>query len=130
MENESLNSAIQKQMEANKELFCLLQKQELQEDSTNEALRVLKCLQKQLDAKHELELEKVQLKGELEVRKHMVAEEDTKLQQDLDKKHKELKDINDEIEDTDDLNQTFIVREKVASEELEDGKKEMIRVHI
>lgn len=130
MENESLNSAIQKQMEANKELFCLLQKQELQEDSTNEALRVLKCLQKQLDAKHELELEKVRLKGELEVRKHMVAEEDTELQQDLDKKHTELKDINDEIEYTDDLNQTFIVKEKVASEELEDGKKEMIRVHI
>jgi hypothetical protein len=130
VENESLNSAIQKQMEANKELFCLLQKQELQEDSTNEALRVLKCLQKQLNAKHELELEKVRLKGELEVRKHMVAEEDTELQQDLDKKHTELKDINDEIEYTDDLNQTFIVKEKVASEELEDGKKEMIRVHI
>jgi hypothetical protein len=60
----------------------------------------------------------------------MVAEEDTELQQDLDKKHTELKNINAEIEYTDDLNQTFIVKEKVVSEELEDGKKEMIRVHL
>ncbi|TKV92665.1 hypothetical protein SEVIR_9G174800v4 [Setaria viridis] len=125
-ENESLNSAIQKQMEANKELFCLLQKQELQE-GTNDALRVLKCLQKQLNAKHELELEKVRLKGELEVRKHMVAEEDTKLQQDLDKMHEDLEEINEEIAYANDFNQTFIVREEMASEELEDAKKEMIR---
>ncbi|CAL4943123.1 unnamed protein product [Urochloa decumbens] len=125
-ENESLNSAIQKQMEANKELFCLLEKQESQED-TNIALRVLTYLEQQLDSKHEIELEIERLEGESEVRKHMGAEEDTKLQQELAEMRKKLDDIDEDIDYTKNDNQTFIDREERASEELEDAKKEMIR---
>ncbi|CAL4917807.1 unnamed protein product [Urochloa decumbens] len=124
-ENESLNSAIQKQMEANKELFCLLEKQESQED-TNVALRVLTYLEQQLDSKHEIELEIEQLEGESEVRKHMGAEEDTKLQQELAEMRKKLDDIDEDVDYTKNDNQTFY-REERASEELEDAKKEMIR---
>ncbi|CAN6310270.1 unnamed protein product [Urochloa humidicola] len=125
-ENESLNSAIQKQIEANKELFCLLEKQESQED-TNIALRVLTYLEQQLDSKHEIELEIELLEGESEVRKHMGAEEDTKLLQELAEMHKKLDDIDEEIDYTKNNNQIFIDREERVSEELGDAKKEMIR---
>ncbi|RLN39257.1 hypothetical protein C2845_PM01G35770 [Panicum miliaceum] len=120
-EKESLNSAIQKQVEAHKELFRLLKEQELQED-TNDSLRVLTYLEKQLDSKHELELEREQLNGELEVRKHMGAEEDTKLQEQL----YEMQ-IDEDIEDAKDTNQTCFDNERMASEDLEEAKKEMIR---
>ncbi|KAG2536752.1 hypothetical protein PVAP13_9NG217300 [Panicum virgatum] len=126
-EKESLNSAIQKQIEAHHELFRLLEKQELQED-TNDALRVLTYLERQLDSKHELELEREQLNGELEVRKHTGAEEDTKLQEQLDEMRKKLVEIDEEIEDAKDTNQTCFDKERIASEDLEEAKKEMIRV--
>jgi len=99
----------------------------LQED-TNDALRVLTYLERQLDSKHELELEREQLNGELEVRKHMGAEEDTKLQEQLDKMRKKLVEIDEEIEYAKDTNQTCFDNERMASEDLEEAKKEMIRV--
>jgi len=107
--------------------FHLLEKQELQED-TNDALRVLTYLERQLDSKHELELEREQLNGELEVRKHMGADEDTKLQEQLDKMRKKLVEIDEEIEYAKDTNQTCFDNERMASEDLEEAKKEMIRV--
>ena len=99
----------------------------MQED-TNDALRVLTNLERQLDSKHELELEREQLNGELEVRKHMGAEEDTKLQEQLDEMRKKLVEIDEEIEDAKDTNQTCFDKERIASEDLEEAKKEMIRV--
>ncbi|XP_062211753.1 factor of DNA methylation 1-like [Phragmites australis] len=121
-ENGLLNLATQKQKEADKELLQLVQKQK---EETDAALKKLTDLEMQLASKHKLELEIEQLRGKLEVMKHMGAEEDTKLKE-LDKLRETLEEKDAEMEDIDSLNQTLIIKERRTNDELEDAKKELI----
>ena len=83
-------------------------------------------LEKQLDAKQKLEMEIEELKGKLQVWKHLG---------DDDAVQKKVKEINDELEqkeveldDMESMNQTLIVKERQSNDELQDARKELIEV--
>lgn len=95
---------------------------------TDAALEELKNLEMQLASKHKLELEIEQLKGKLEVMKHIRVEEDTTLE--IEKIRESLKEKDEELEHIDSINQTLIVKHRRTNDELEDAKKYLISVSI
>jgi lipid II:glycine glycyltransferase (peptidoglycan interpeptide bridge formation enzyme) len=90
------------------------------------ALNKILMLEKQLDEKQKLELDIEQLRGKLEVVKHMEGEG-----VDVKKRTEELtKELNERIEAMDnlkELNQVLINKQRMANDEVQDAKKELIR---
>jgi len=98
-------------------------KQKEKEDALNKILQ----LERQVDEKQKLELDIEQLKGKLEVVKHMEGEG-----VDVKKRSEELTaELNERIEDMEHLealNQTLVVKERMTNDEIQDAKKELITV--
>jgi vacuolar-type H+-ATPase subunit I/STV1 len=98
-------------------------KQKEKEDALNKILQ----LERQVDEKQKLELDIEQLKGKLEVVKHMEGEG-----VDVKKRSEELTaELNERIEEMEDLealNQTLVVKERMTNDEIQDAKKELITV--
>lgn len=92
-----------------------------------DALKKILHLEKQLDAKQALELEIEQLKGKLQVLKHMEGDDDT-VQKRVLEMIKELEEKEGEMGDLEALNQTLIVKERKSNDELQDARKELIVV--
>lgn len=92
-----------------------------------DALKKILHLEKQLDAKQALELEIEQLKGKLQVLKHMEGDDDT-VQKKVLEMIKELEEKEGEMGDLEALNQTLIVKERKSNDELQDARKELIVV--
>lgn len=92
------------------------------------ALKKILQLEKQLDAKQKLELEIQQLKGKLEVMKHMGGEEDSAVKKKIDEMSEQLKDKIEEMEDMEALNQTLVIKERKSNDELQEARKELIMV--
>jgi archaellum biogenesis ATPase FlaH len=84
-------------------------------------------LEMQLASKQKLELEREQLRGNLEVWKHM-GKEDAKSKEMLDKLHEALKEKDEEMEHIDSMNQTLIIKQRRTNDELEEAKKELTTV--
>ncbi|CAH1432463.1 unnamed protein product [Lactuca virosa] len=82
-------------------------------------------LQKKLDDKQRLELEIKQLKGAMEVMKHM-SDEDAEAKNKLESTEKDLKEKEEELEDLEELNQALIIKERLSNDELQDARKELI----
>ena len=84
-------------------------------------------LERQVDEKQKLELDIEQLKGKLEVVKHMEGEG-----VDVKKRTEELTaKLNERIEEMEDLealNQTLVIKERMTNDEIQDAKKELIAV--
>jgi hypothetical protein len=95
---------------------------------TDAALKNLKELEIKLASKHKLELEVEQLKGKLEVMKHMGVGEDTELE--IENMRKALGKKDAEMDAIDSLNQTLIIKQRRTNDELEDAKKELTGVSI
>jgi hypothetical protein len=93
-----------------------------------DALKKILQLEKQLDAKQKLELEIQQLKGQLQVMKHMGGEEDSTVKQKMDELTSELNEKIEEMEDMEALNQTLVVKERKSNDELQEARKELISV--
>lgn len=94
-----------------------------------DALKKILHLEKQLDAKQALELEIEQLKGKLQVLKHMEGDDDT-VQKKVLEMIKELEEKEGEMGDLEALNQTLIVKERKSNDELQDARKELIVVFL
>jgi len=84
-------------------------------------------LQKKLDAKQTLELDIQQLKGALQVMKH-IGEGDHEEKKKMDAIKEELEEKEDELEGLEELQQTLVVKERKTNDELQDARKELIRV--
>lgn len=93
-----------------------------------DALKKILQLEKQLDAKQKLELEIQQLKGQLQVMKHMGGEEDSTVKQKMEDLTSELNEKIEEMEDMEALNQTLVVKERKSNDELQEARKELISV--
>lgn len=91
------------------------------------ALTKILDLEKQLDAKQQLELEVEQLKGELEVMNQM-GEEDLQLKKKLEKMTEELEEKRDELEGLTDFNTALVVKERQTNDELQGARKALITV--
>ncbi|WVZ95030.1 hypothetical protein U9M48_040840 [Paspalum notatum var. saurae] len=121
-QNDSLNMARIEQQKADELALRLLEKHEKEkEDALNKILQ----LEKQLDEKQKLELAIEQLKGKLEVVKHMDGEgfDAKKRTEEL---TKELNERIEEMEDLEALNQALVVKEMMTNDEIQDARKELI----
>ncbi|KAF2321510.1 hypothetical protein GH714_000187 [Hevea brasiliensis] len=122
--NNSLHLASMEQKKADENVLRLVEEQKREKE---EALNKILLLEKQLDAKQKLELEIEELKGKLQVMKHLGDQDDTAVQ-------KKMKEMNDELEqkvedlaDVESLNQTLIVKERQSNDELQEARKELIQ---
>jgi hypothetical protein len=85
-------------------------------------------LEKQLNVKQKLELEIQQLKGKLNVMKHMEDEGDFDVLDMMDALHLDLREKEQSLRDMDALNQTLIIKERKSNDELQEARKELISV--
>ena len=69
-----------------------------------------------------------QLRGSLNVIRHMGDEDDIEVLKKMEASLKELREKEGELEDLEALNQTLIVRERKSNDELQDARKELINV--
>ena len=81
-----------------------------------------------LVAKQNLELEIKQLQGKLEVMKHMPGEEDSESKRKIDELSEQLQDKLDEMEASESLHKTLLVKERMSNDELQDARKKLIDV--
>ncbi|GAV85243.1 LOW QUALITY PROTEIN: XH domain-containing protein, partial [Cephalotus follicularis] len=86
--------------------------------------RIIK-LEMQLDAKEALELEIEQMRGTLNVMKHMGDDGDSEVLTKVEKVLEDMREKEEELED-EALNQTLLVRERKSNDELVDARKELI----
>ncbi|KAF7843193.1 factor of DNA methylation 1-like [Senna tora] len=122
LRNESLHKASEEQKKADENVLKLIEEQKREKE---EALKKILQLEKQLDAKQKLEMEIEELKGKLQVMKHLG---------DDDAVQKKIKEMNDElaekVENLDDMEQTnqhLIVKERQSNDELQEARKELIK---
>lgn len=87
-------------------------------------------LEKQLDAKQAVELEIEQLRGTLNVMKHMGGDDDMEVLKKVEKIQTTIRDREGELDDLEALNQTLIVKERKSNDELQEARKELVNVSI
>ncbi|XP_058099268.1 factor of DNA methylation 5-like [Magnolia sinica] len=118
MKNSSLQMANLEKAKADEKVLKLLEDQKTEKEALlNRILR----LEKELDAKHQLELDIQQLKGKVQVLKHMGSDSS------LEEMTEKLKEKEGEMEAMEDMNQTLIVRERSSNDELQDARKVLIK---
>ncbi|XP_058778329.1 protein INVOLVED IN DE NOVO 2-like [Vicia villosa] len=83
-------------------------------------------LEKQINVKQKLELEIQQLKGKLNVMKHMENDGDFNVLDKMYALHRDLREKERLLRDMNALNQTLIVKERKSNDELQEARKELI----
>ncbi|KAB2612722.1 leucine-rich repeat-containing protein [Pyrus ussuriensis x Pyrus communis] len=121
--NNSLQLASEEQKKADESVLRLV---EVQKREKEDALNKILELEKQLDAKQKLEMEIEELKGKLEVMKHLGDQDDDAVQSKIKEMEDELGEKVDELEDLESLNQTLITKERQSNDELQEARKELI----
>lgn len=81
-----------------------------------------------MDAKQAVQLEIEQLRGQLNVTKHMGDEGDLETLNKVDLILRALREKEGELNDLEALNQTLIVQERKTNDELQDARKELANV--
>ncbi|KAF5808324.1 hypothetical protein HanXRQr2_Chr04g0144051 [Helianthus annuus] len=125
MGKSSLNMASIEQKKGDEDLLRLIEEQRREKE---EALKIVLELERQLDAKQKLEMEIVELKGKVKVIKLMADEDDTAVQGQIKKLNDELEEKVEEMGDLEDMNQTLVVKERESNYELQEVRKELIKV--
>ncbi|TYJ37495.1 hypothetical protein E1A91_A05G379900v1 [Gossypium mustelinum] len=123
VQNSALYLAALEQKRADENVMKLAEDQKRQKEELHN--RIIQ-LEKKLDQKQALELEIEQLRGSLNVIRHMGDEDDMEVLEKVDASLKELREKEAELEDLEALNQTLIVRERKSNDELQDARKELI----
>ncbi|KAG6665792.1 protein INVOLVED IN DE NOVO 2-like [Carya illinoinensis] len=121
--NSALQLASLEQQKADVNVLKLAEDQKRQKEKLHN--RIIQ-LEKQLDAKQALELEIEQLRGTLNVMKHMVDDGDVDVLKNVETILKQLREKEGELEDLEDLNQALIVKERKSNDELQGARKELI----
>lgn len=81
-----------------------------------------------MDATQKLEMEIQELKGKLQVMKHLGDADDDAVQQKMKEMNDELEQKVDSLGDLESLNQTLLVKERQSNDELQEARKELIKV--
>lgn len=111
----------------NNVLYASLTVWKLQREKVAALNNILK-LEQQLEAKQTLELEIQQLKGKLEVMKHMPGHEDLESKDKINELSEELQDKMDELDAMESLNQTLVIKESKSNMEMQEARKELENV--
>ncbi|WJX45378.1 hypothetical protein P8452_32262 [Trifolium repens] len=123
LRNESLQLASKEQKIADANVFKLVEEQKREKE---EALNKILQLEKQLDAKQKLEMEIEELRGKLQVMKHLGDQDDAAIKKKMEEMTDELTDKIESLEDMESMNQTLIVKERQSNDELQEARKELI----
>ncbi|KAK4425176.1 protein INVOLVED IN DE NOVO 2 [Sesamum alatum] len=123
VKNCSLQAAAEEQRKADEKVMKLAEEQKKQKENLHKRIILL---EKQLDAKQAVQLEIEQLRGKLNVMKHMGDEGDLEVLNKVDLLLKALREKEGELEDLEVLNQTLIVQERKRNDELQDARKELV----
>ncbi|CAB77748.1 hypothetical protein [Arabidopsis thaliana] len=83
-------------------------------------------LERQIDQVQAIELEVEQLKGQLNVMKHMASDGDAQVVKEVDIIFKDLVEKEAELADLNKFNQTLILRERRTNDELQEARKELV----
>ncbi|CBI40115.3 unnamed protein product, partial [Vitis vinifera] len=121
--NNSLQMASIEQKKADENVLKLVEEQKREKE---EALSKILQLEKQLDAKQKLEMEIEEIKGKLQVMKHLGDEDDTAVQNKMKEMNEDLEEKVGEMENLESLNQTLIVKERQSNDELQAARTELI----
>ncbi|KAK1420817.1 hypothetical protein QVD17_22697 [Tagetes erecta] len=114
--------AIKEQIKADERLLKLAEDQKGKKEKLHQKIIEL---QKKLDEKQRLELEIEQMKGAVEVMKH-VTEGDLEAKKKMESIQNDLKEKEEELGDLEELNQALIVKERMSNDELVEARKELI----
>ncbi|GMH04268.1 hypothetical protein Nepgr_006107 [Nepenthes gracilis] len=123
LKNSSLHHAAMVQQRADENVLKLAEEQKRQKEELHN--KIMK-LQNQLEAKQALELEIEQLRGALNVMKHVGDEGDMEVMEKVEKMLRDLREKEGELEEVETLNQTLIVKERRSNEELQEARGELI----
>lgn len=93
-----------------------------------EALRKILELERENDTKQKLEMEIAELKGKLEVMKHLGGDDDAAVQNKIKEMNEELVGKMEEMDDLESLNQTLLAKERRSNDELQDARRTLITV--
>ncbi|GMN49905.1 hypothetical protein TIFTF001_019061 [Ficus carica] len=121
--NSSLELASLEQKKAGENVCRLVEEQKREKE---EALNKILQLEKQLDAKQKLEMEIVELRGKLQVMKHLGNEDDEAVQTKMKEMNDELEEKIENLEDLESLNQTLLAKERETNDELQEARKALI----
>ncbi|XP_042012539.1 factor of DNA methylation 1-like [Salvia splendens] len=123
MRNSSLQLASEEQSKADKNVLKLVAEQKKEKE---EALKKVLELERNLAEKQTLEMEIQELKGKLDVMKHMGGDDDAAVQQKMKEFNDLLQEKRENLESMEDLNQVLIVKERQRNDELQEARKELI----
>lgn len=92
------------------------------------ALKRVLELERNLAEKQKLEMEIEELKGKLEVMKHMGGEDDAAVQKKIREMNEQLEEKIEEMDGLEDLNKQLLTKERSSNDELQKARKELIEV--
>lgn len=92
------------------------------------ALKRVLELERNLAEKQKLEMEIEELKGKLEVMKHMGGEDDAAVQKKIKEMNEQLEEKIEEMDGLEDLNKQLLTKERSSNDELQKARKELIEV--
>nr|XP_027190456.1 LOW QUALITY PROTEIN: factor of DNA methylation 1-like [Cicer arietinum] len=121
--NESLLLASKEQKIADENVLRLVEEQKREKE---EALNKIFQLEKQLDAKQKLEMEISELKGKLQVMKHLGDQDDAAIRKKMEEMNEELEDKVESLDNMESMNKTLIIKERQSNDELQEARKELI----
>ncbi|KAK6929351.1 Factor of DNA methylation 1-5/IDN2, domain XH [Dillenia turbinata] len=123
MRNCSLDLAAMEQKKADENVLKLAEDQKKQKEELHKKILLLES---QLDAKQALELEIEQLRGALNVMKHVGDDGDAEILKKMEDIFSTLREKEGELEDLEALNQALVIKERKSNDELQDARKELI----
>lgn len=122
MRNSALQMASAEQKKADENVLRLVEEQKREKEA---ALKKILELERDLNAKQKLEMEIEELKGKLEVMKHLG--DDAAVQNKIKEMNAELDEKIDEMKSVEDLYQTLVSKERQSNDELQEARKELIQ---
>ncbi|XWS16531.1 hypothetical protein CRYUN_Cryun34aG0096600 [Craigia yunnanensis] len=121
--NNSLQLASMEQKKADKNVLRLVEEQKREKE---EALKKILKLEKQLDVKQKLEMEIEDLKGKLQVMKHL-GQDDAAVQKKMEEMNNELEEKIDDLQHLESTNLVLICKERQSNDELQEARKVLIQ---
>ncbi|GLT34011.1 hypothetical protein SLA2020_085580 [Shorea laevis] len=120
--NSSLQLASLEQQKADKNFLTLIEEQKREKE---EYLKKILQLEKQLDAKQKLEMEITELKGKLQVMRHL-GKDDAAVQEKMKEMNDELEQKIEDLQEMESMNQALLKKERQSNDELQEARKELI----
>ncbi|KAK1320991.1 hypothetical protein QJS10_CPA03g01641 [Acorus calamus] len=123
--NDSLEMAMMEQRKVDENVLKLAEEHKKEKEA---AMNRNIQLEKYMDAKQNLEMEIEQLKGQLQVMKHLADGDDLMVQQKMEEMSEHLKEKMEDMEDLQSLNQTLVIKERLINDELQEARKVIIEI--